>query len=164
MVGVKQSPGSEARIANPRRGPTPEIGHSERGSKRPTHPRCRGAAGCRGRCIVACQPVAATGARAVPGPRHADRHRRVGVDRFRELSACPAQRSTPLPATLARTLEVESGLNDPIAVLLVLVGINVIRASSYSALDAGTFIAEEVGVGALVGVGIGWIASMALKG
>src|SRR5882672_4101013 len=58
------------------------MGHSERGSRRPTHPRCRGAAGCWGRRIVACQPAAATGARAVPGPRHADRHRRVGMDRL----------------------------------------------------------------------------------
>jgi cell volume regulation protein A len=59
-------------------------------------------------------------------------------------------RATPLPSRVARTLEAESGLNDPVAVLLVLVGVNVITNEDYTAIDALLFFVSELAVGAVL--------------
>jgi potassium/hydrogen antiporter len=67
-------------------------------------------------------------------------------------------RGTALPAHLSRTLEAEAGFNDPVAVLLVLVTIQLIVNRDYSFRDATLFLVREVGVGVLVGAAIGWLA------
>ncbi|MFL5821369.1 MAG: potassium/proton antiporter [Solirubrobacteraceae bacterium] len=72
-------------------------------------------------------------------------------------------RRSPLPSRIARTLEGEAGLNDPIAVLLVLAIIEFIRRPGYGATDVALFFVQQLGLGALVGVAVGWIAATALK-
>jgi cell volume regulation protein A len=67
-------------------------------------------------------------------------------------------RTTPLPSRLARTLEAESGLNDPIAVLLVLTGIKVITTADHGALEVTRFLVQELGLGIVIGISIGWLA------
>jgi cell volume regulation protein A len=61
-------------------------------------------------------------------------------------------RGVRLPVRLRRTLEGESGLNDPIAVLLVLIAIELITSPSYGAASAVLFLARELAIGAAVGV------------
>jgi len=60
---------------------------------------------------------------------------------------------------LARTLEAESGFNDPVAVLLVLGFIEWIQASdagtSYGIADMGLLVFEQLAIGAAVGFAIG---------
>jgi cell volume regulation protein A len=72
-------------------------------------------------------------------------------------------RGVHLPRRLALTLEGEAGLNDPIAVMLVLVMIEVIRSPSYRPLDAVWFLAHEVVVGLVLGLVVGVLASAALR-
>jgi cell volume regulation protein A len=72
-------------------------------------------------------------------------------------------RGVQLPRRLALTLEGEAGLNDPIAVMLVLVMIEVIQSPSYSVLDAVWFLAHELVVGAVVGLLVGTLAAAALR-
>ena len=67
-------------------------------------------------------------------------------------------RGTRLPTRLSRTLEGEAGFNDPVAVLLLLVVIELIQTPHYDASDAAVFLVQQVGVGVAVGVGAGWLA------
>jgi cell volume regulation protein A len=69
-------------------------------------------------------------------------------------------RGVRLPARLRRTLEAEAGFNDPVAVLFVLVTIELIVNSNYHPVEAGLFIVRQVGVGAVVGAGVGWLATL----
>jgi cell volume regulation protein A len=71
-------------------------------------------------------------------------------------------RGTHLPRHLARTLEGEAGFNDPVAVLLVLLVIEVILKPHYGVGDAILFFAREVAIGAGAGVLVGLIARFAL--
>ncbi len=67
-----------------------------------------------------------------------------------------------LPERLRRTLEGESGLNDPIAVLLVLAAIGLITEPHHSGWDTAWFLAHELAVG--VGVGLaGWLLARAAR-
>lgn len=68
-------------------------------------------------------------------------------------------RGSRLPARLARTLEGESGLNDPVAVVLVIVLIDLITKPSVSAADVVVFVVREFGIGILAGMGIGVLAA-----
>jgi cell volume regulation protein A len=68
-------------------------------------------------------------------------------------------RGVRLPSRLRHTLEGESGLNDPIAVLLVLVVIDLITKPHYGAGSAILFLARELTVGIAVGAAGGWIAA-----
>jgi cell volume regulation protein A len=72
-------------------------------------------------------------------------------------------RGTALPARLARTLEGEAGFNDPVAVLLVLVIIELITKGSYGATDVAIFVGRELLVGVAVGLGVGWAAARGLR-
>lgn len=72
-------------------------------------------------------------------------------------------RGTWLPRRLSRTLEGEAGFNDPVAVLLVLVVIELILNSHYEVADVATFLVRQVGVGVVVGAGIGWLATIAAR-
>jgi cell volume regulation protein A len=72
-------------------------------------------------------------------------------------------RGVRLPRRLALMLEGEAGLNDPIAVMLVLVMIEVIDHPGYSPLSAVWFLAHELVVGLVVGVAVGALGAGALR-
>jgi len=74
-----------------------------------------------------------------------------------------AMRGSKLPRRLVRTLEGEAGFNDPVAVLLVLVMIELIQQPSYNGLDVGVFFLQELVIGAAVGVALGWLAIKGLR-
>ena len=67
-------------------------------------------------------------------------------------------RGSTLRRRLARTLEGESGFNDPIAVLLVLGFIEWIELPDYGVGDMAVLFVLEIAIGLVVGVGIGWLA------
>jgi cell volume regulation protein A len=68
-------------------------------------------------------------------------------------------RGVRLPSRVRRTLEGESGLNDPIAVLLVLVAIALITRPHYGPWSAVLFLARELAIGAAVGMLGGLVAA-----
>lgn len=70
-------------------------------------------------------------------------------------------RDVRLPARLSRMLEGEAGFNDPVAVLLVLVLIELILNPHYGAGDAVVFFIREIGIGAAIGGLVGWAATAA---
>ena len=72
-------------------------------------------------------------------------------------------RGVRLPRRLTLTLEGEAGLNDPIAVMLVVVMIEVVRRPSYSPVDALWFLAHELLVGLVAGLAVGAVAAAALR-
>ncbi len=72
-------------------------------------------------------------------------------------------RGSTLRQRLAHTLEGEAGMNDPVAVLLVLGFIEWIEGPDYGLLDmVGEFVIE-MGVGAGVGIAVGQAAAYALR-
>ena len=64
---------------------------------------------------------------------------------------------------LARTLEAEAGLNDPVAILLVIGFIEWIQLPDYGVLDMAVLFVEEIGIGALVGLAVGIIAVYGIR-
>jgi len=72
-------------------------------------------------------------------------------------------RGTSLKRRLARTLEGEAGMNDPVAVLLVVGFIDWIEKPGYGIADMLWLFVREVGIGALVGLAVGNGAVMAFK-
>jgi potassium/hydrogen antiporter len=72
-------------------------------------------------------------------------------------------RGVVLPRRLALTLEGEAGFNDPVALMLVLVMVGVIRSPGYGVLDAFWFLVRELAVGGAVGVVAGVLAAAALR-
>ena len=64
-------------------------------------------------------------------------------------------RGSTLRRKLARTLEGEAGLNDPVAVLLVLGFIEWLQRPDYGLADMSLLFAQELGLGLLVGVAVG---------
>jgi cell volume regulation protein A len=72
-------------------------------------------------------------------------------------------RSSTLRRRLARTLEGEAGLNDPIAVLLVLGFIDWIEDPGYGVLDMLGLFVRQVAIGAAVGLAVGWLAVRAFQ-
>jgi len=72
-------------------------------------------------------------------------------------------RGVRLPRQLALTLEGEAGLNDPVAVMLVLVMVEVIRVPGYGPIDAVWFLVKQLVVGAGIGLLVGALATAALK-
>jgi cell volume regulation protein A len=67
-------------------------------------------------------------------------------------------RGSTLRRKLARTLEGESGLNDPVAVLLVLAFIQVVTNPGYGAADMAWLFVRQIAIGALVGGAVGLAA------
>ncbi len=65
-------------------------------------------------------------------------------------------RGTGLRRRLARTLEAESGLNDPVAILLVLGFIDWIQKPDYGLLDMVGLVARQLSVGAAIGLLVGF--------
>ncbi len=72
-------------------------------------------------------------------------------------------RGVRLPLRLRRTLEGESGLNDPVAVLLVLVAIDLIAKPDYGVGSAVVFLVSELAIGVAVGAAGGLIARRAAR-
>src|SRR5215212_7243719 len=72
-------------------------------------------------------------------------------------------RGSTLRRRLAKTLEGESGLNDPIAVLLVVALIAAITEPHYNAGDALWLFARQLGIGAVAGIAIGRLGTIAFE-
>jgi cell volume regulation protein A len=72
-------------------------------------------------------------------------------------------RGSTLRRRLARTLEGESGMNDPIAVLLVLGFIEKLMNPDYGFVDFLWLFARQIAIGGLVGIGVGYLFSVALR-
>jgi cell volume regulation protein A len=72
-------------------------------------------------------------------------------------------RGSTLSRKLARTLEGESGLNDPVAVLLVLGFIDLLTQPGYGVGDMVVLLLRELGAGLLVGVLAGSVALYVLR-
>jgi potassium/hydrogen antiporter len=67
-------------------------------------------------------------------------------------------RGSTLRRRLARTLEGESGLNDPVAVLLVIGFIAWIEQPGYGIEDMALLFVEEIVIGLAAGALVGWLA------
>jgi len=72
-------------------------------------------------------------------------------------------RGSTLRRRLARTLEAESGFNDPVAVLLVLGFIDWIQRPDYGIVDMAWLFARELGIGLVVGMAVGAAAVWAFR-
>ena len=72
-------------------------------------------------------------------------------------------RSSSLRKRLARTLEGEAGFNDPVAVLLVLGFIDWINKPDYGLADMLWLFARQLGIGAVVGLVVGWLSVQAFQ-
>ena len=72
-------------------------------------------------------------------------------------------RGSTLRRRLARTLEGEAGLNDPIAVLLVIGFGKWIIEPGYGLADMALDFVVELGVGLVVGLAVGWAAAATVK-
>src|SRR5688572_16511300 len=67
-------------------------------------------------------------------------------------------RGSTLRRKLARTLEGEAGLNDPVAVLLVIGFIDWIQKPDYGLGDMALQLSGELLIGGAIGGGLGWLA------
>jgi cell volume regulation protein A len=67
-------------------------------------------------------------------------------------------RNSTLRRRLARTLEGESGFNDPVAVLLVIGFIHWIEEPDYGVAEMAVELVGELGIGLAIGVAVGWLA------
>jgi len=72
-------------------------------------------------------------------------------------------RRSTLPTRLTRTLEAESGFNDPVAVLLVIALISAITEPGYGVGDALWLLVRQLAIGAAVGLAGGLAAVRALR-
>jgi len=68
-------------------------------------------------------------------------------------------RGSTLRRRLARTLEGESGMNDPVAILLVIGCIEAIQEPDFGAWDAALLAVQELGIGLVAGLAIGWLSA-----
>ncbi len=71
-------------------------------------------------------------------------------------------RGSTLERRLARTLEGEAGLNDPVAVLLVLGFIGYLEEPGFGLPEMAEMFVFELGIGAGVGLAVGWLTNQAL--
>jgi potassium/hydrogen antiporter len=72
-------------------------------------------------------------------------------------------RGSTLRRKLAHTLEGEAGFNDPVAVLLVLGFIEWIEEPDFGLADMGLLFVMELGIGAVIGALVGWLAVQGLR-
>jgi cell volume regulation protein A len=72
-------------------------------------------------------------------------------------------RGSPLKRRLGRTLEGEAGLNDPVAVLLVVGCISWIQQPAFGAGDMALLLVRQLSVGAISGVLFGWGGAAVLR-
>ena len=71
-------------------------------------------------------------------------------------------RRSTLEKRLARSLEGESGMNDPVALLLVIGFIEWIQEPGYGLADMAALLVLKLAIGAAIGVAVGKLASTAL--
>src|SRR5690349_22211500 len=72
-------------------------------------------------------------------------------------------RGSTLRRKIARTLEGESGINDPIAILLVLGCIEAIQHDDFGLLDALWLAGRELALGAAIGLAVGFLGVWFLR-
>jgi cell volume regulation protein A len=72
-------------------------------------------------------------------------------------------RGSTLRRKLARTLEGEAGLNDPVAVLLVVGFVDWIQEPGFGAGDMVLLLGQELVIGAAAGLAVGWLAVEGLR-
>lgn len=72
-------------------------------------------------------------------------------------------RGSTLRRRLARTLEGEAGLNDPVAILLIVGFIDWIQQPDYGALDMALLLVRELAIGLGIGLAVGWLGVQALR-
>jgi cell volume regulation protein A len=72
-------------------------------------------------------------------------------------------RGSTLKRRLARTLEGEAGMNDPVAVLLVLGFIDWIKRPDYGIADMALLFVQQLGIGVVAGAAVGWLAVQAFR-
>jgi potassium/hydrogen antiporter len=72
-------------------------------------------------------------------------------------------RGSTLRRKLARTLEGESGFNDPVAVLLVIGFVDWIQEPGYGIADMAVLFVLELGIGLIAGLAVGWLAVQGLR-
>ena len=72
-------------------------------------------------------------------------------------------RGSTLERKLAQTLEAESGLNDPVAVLLVIGFSNLLTKPGYGAGDVVLLFVRQLGIGLVIGVLVGFVGVYALR-
>jgi potassium/hydrogen antiporter len=70
-------------------------------------------------------------------------------------------KASSLRKRLARTLEAEAGLNDPVAVLLVIGFIEWLQRPDYGVVDMAGLFGQQLGIAVVFGLGIGWLATKA---
>jgi len=71
-------------------------------------------------------------------------------------------RRSKLEKKLARSLEGESGMNDPVALLLVVGFVEWIQQPGYGAADMAGLLVLKLAIGAAIGLALGWLAVRAL--
>jgi cell volume regulation protein A len=71
-------------------------------------------------------------------------------------------RRSTLRKRLARSLEGESGMNDPVALLLVIGFVEWIQQPGYGLADMAGLLALKLGLGVAIGLACGWLAVRAL--
>jgi potassium/hydrogen antiporter len=72
-------------------------------------------------------------------------------------------RDSSLRPRVARTLEAEAGMNDPVAILLVVGLIDWIELPDYGLEDMALLFVQQLAIGLVVGVAIGWLAVQGLR-
>ena len=72
-------------------------------------------------------------------------------------------RGSSLKRRIARALEAESGLNDPIAILLVIGFIEWIESPGYGLADMALLLVEELAIGAVIGLALGRLSVLAFR-
>lgn len=68
-----------------------------------------------------------------------------------------------LPPRVAATIEVESALNDPMAMVLTVALLAMLVPGAGGAPNLGLLLVEHLGLGVVVGVGLGWLAARWLR-
>jgi cell volume regulation protein A len=72
-------------------------------------------------------------------------------------------RGSSLRRRVARVLEAESGLNDPVAILLVIGFIEWIESPGYGLADMALLFVEELAIGAVIGLALGRLSVLAFR-
>jgi cell volume regulation protein A len=72
-------------------------------------------------------------------------------------------RGSTLRRPVARTLEGEAGLNDPVAVLLVIGFVEWIEEPGFGLGDMAVLFVMELGIGLVAGLAVGWLAAKGLS-
>ena len=67
-------------------------------------------------------------------------------------------RNSTLRRRLAQTLEGESGMNDPVAIIFVLACIEALTDPDFDGFDAAGLLVQELVIGLAVGLAVGWLA------